>query len=38
VNDDESIALASAIGADKLLDKMRLDEELIPAIQELAAK
>jgi chemotaxis response regulator CheB len=36
VNDDESVALANAIGADKLLDKMTLDEELIPAILELA--
>jgi hypothetical protein len=30
--------LANAIGADKLLDKMRLDEELIPAIVELGAR
>ena len=36
VNDDESVALANAIGADKLLDKMTLDEALIPAILELA--
>lgn len=38
VNDDESIALANDIGADKLLDKMRLDEELIPAFLELGTK
>jgi chemotaxis response regulator CheB len=38
VEDDESIALATAIGADKLLDKMRLDAELIPAILELGAR
>jgi chemotaxis response regulator CheB len=38
VNDAESIAMAHGIGADKLLDKMRLDEELIPAILELGAK
>jgi DNA-binding NarL/FixJ family response regulator len=38
IADDESIALASAIGADKLLDKMNLTNELVPAILELAAK
>lgn len=36
VHDDESVALANAIGGDKLLDKMTLDEKLIPAILELA--
>jgi DNA-binding NarL/FixJ family response regulator len=35
-NDDEAAALASKIGAAKLLDKMELASELIPAILELA--
>jgi hypothetical protein len=34
-NDDE-VALADTIGAVRLLDKMKLPEELIPAILELA--
>lgn len=37
VNDAESMALASAIGADKLLDKMELDEKLVPTILALAS-
>jgi chemotaxis response regulator CheB len=37
VNDKESIALAEAIGADKLLDKMELDEKLVPTILALAS-
>jgi DNA-binding NarL/FixJ family response regulator len=37
VNDDESIALADAIGADKLLDRMELDEKLVPTILALAS-
>jgi|ERR1700722_11834628 chemotaxis response regulator CheB len=37
VNDEESVALANSIGADKLLDKMRLDEDLVPTILELAS-
>jgi chemotaxis response regulator CheB len=36
VNDQESIAMAAAIGADKLLDKMELDEKLVPTILALA--
>jgi chemotaxis response regulator CheB len=36
--DEESVALAEAIGADKLLDKMKLDEELIPTILKLAGR
>jgi DNA-binding NarL/FixJ family response regulator len=36
VNDGESIVLANAIGADKLLDKMDLDEKLMPTILALA--
>jgi chemotaxis response regulator CheB len=36
VNDDESIVLANDIGADKLLDKMELDEKLVPTILALA--
>ncbi len=35
-NDDEAAALAHKIGATKLLDKMELAQELIPAIMELA--
>jgi DNA-binding NarL/FixJ family response regulator len=35
-NDDEAKALADSIGAAKLLDKMELADELIPAILELA--
>jgi len=35
-NDDEAKALADSIGAAKLLDKMELANELIPAILELA--
>jgi DNA-binding NarL/FixJ family response regulator len=35
-NDDEVKALADTIGAVRLLDKMKLPEELIPAILELA--
>ena len=35
-NDDEAKALAERIGAAKLLDKMELAKELIPAILELA--
>jgi DNA-binding NarL/FixJ family response regulator len=35
-NDDEAKALAARIGAAKLLDKMELVNELIPAILELA--
>ncbi len=35
-NDDEAKALAERIGAAKLLDKMELTNELIPAILELA--
>jgi len=35
-NDDETKALADTIGAAKLLDKMELANELIPAILELA--
>ena len=35
-NDDEAAALAYKIGATKLLDKMELANELIPAILELA--
>src|SRR5882724_11699683 len=35
-NDDEAKALAESIGAAKLLDKMELANELIPAILELA--
>ena len=35
-NDDEAKALADRIGAPKLLDKMELANELIPAILELA--
>ena len=35
-NDDEAKALAKNIGAAKFLDKMKLSEELIPAILELA--
>ena len=38
IEDDESIALATAIGADRLLDKMNLTNDLVPAILELAAK
>jgi DNA-binding NarL/FixJ family response regulator len=37
VKDEGSLALANAIGADRLLDKMSLEEELIPAILELAS-
>jgi two-component system, chemotaxis family, protein-glutamate methylesterase/glutaminase len=37
VKHEGSLALASAIGADRLLDKMSLEEELIPAILELAS-
>jgi hypothetical protein len=33
---EESVDLAAAIGADRLLDKMDLDERLIPTIIELA--
>ena len=33
---DESVDLAATIGADRLLDKMDLDERLIPTIMELA--
>ena len=35
-NDDEAAALAYKIGAAKLLDKLELSNELIPAILELA--
>ena len=35
-NDDEAKASADSIGATKLLDKMKLSQELIPAILELA--
>jgi len=35
-NDDEAAALAYKIGAAKLLDKLELANELIPAILELA--
>jgi two-component system, NarL family, response regulator NreC len=35
-NDDEAKELADSIGAAKLLDKMELAKELIPAILELA--
>jgi two-component system response regulator DevR len=35
-NDDEAKASADRIGAAKLLDKMNLSQELIPAILELA--
>jgi DNA-binding NarL/FixJ family response regulator len=35
-NDDEARASANSIGAAKLLDKMKLANELIPAILELA--
>jgi two-component system, NarL family, response regulator DevR len=35
-NDDEAAALANKIGAAKLLDKLELSNELIPAILELA--
>src|SRR5438445_608504 len=35
-NDDEAKAWADRIGAAKLLDKMNLSQELIPAILELA--
>ena len=35
-NDDEAKASAGRIGAAKLLDKMNLSQELIPAILELA--
>jgi len=35
-NDDEAKASADSIGAAKLLDKMQLASELIPAILELA--
>jgi two-component system response regulator DevR len=35
-NDEEAAALAHKIGAAKLLDKMELANELIPAILELA--
>ena len=35
-NDDEAKDLAQSIGAMKLLDKMKLADELIPAILELA--
>jgi DNA-binding NarL/FixJ family response regulator len=38
VKDQWSLSLAKSIGADKLLDKMSLEEELIPAILELASK
>jgi chemotaxis response regulator CheB len=34
--DNRTLAMAAAIGAEKLLDKMELDEELIPTIFELA--
>jgi chemotaxis response regulator CheB len=34
---EESVDLAASIGADRLLDKMDLDERLIPTILELAA-
>ena len=37
VEDDASLVLAKAIGADRLLDKMSLEEELIPAILRLAS-
>lgn len=37
VKDQGSLALAKSIGAGRLLDKMSLDEELIPAILELAS-
>jgi hypothetical protein len=36
VNDAESVALAKAIGADKLLGKMELDKKLLPTILALA--
>jgi|GraSoiStandDraft_16_1057320.scaffolds.fasta_scaffold3603624_1 DNA-binding NarL/FixJ family response regulator len=35
-NDDEAKAMADSIGAAKLLDKMELANELIPAVLELA--
>jgi DNA-binding NarL/FixJ family response regulator len=35
--DDKAKAFASNMGAEKLLDKMELDEKLIPTILELAA-
>jgi len=35
-NDDEAKALADSIGATRLLDKLELANELIPAILELA--
>jgi DNA-binding NarL/FixJ family response regulator len=35
-NDDETKVLAASIGAESLLDKMKLTHELIPAILELA--
>ena len=37
-NDDEAKASAARIGAAKLLDKMELANELIPAILELASE
>ncbi len=37
-NDDEAKASADSIGAGKLLDKMELANELIPAILELASE
>ena len=37
-NDDEAKASADGLGAVKLLDKMNLSQELIPAILELAPK
>ena len=35
-NDDEAKVSADSVGATKLLDKMKLSQELIPAILELA--
>ena len=37
VADEESVLLAERMGADKLLDKMSLDDQLLPALMELAA-
>jgi hypothetical protein len=35
-NDDDARALARSFGANTLLDKFRLDQELIPAVMNLA--
>jgi DNA-binding NarL/FixJ family response regulator len=36
-NDDEAFSLAETVGAIKLIDKMRLIDELVPAIEEAIA-